>query len=222
MPADDAMMATINADAANDLGSQSAFYDSNVHVNFDDASILHSAHQQHHFAPWDIPPFPHNVPQINPFEIPPAPEDVSPDSGLIMTRQRRAILHRQSALIEPDSSTAQVSLWLSTRYNFAAHHVIDALYFSDVHVFRAAPVSVTVPRSSARQPYPSAGFSPELPSRRLASRYPFENYIMGQCLGRFDLLCPASDPREHLELPFERLHWQSGLAREYSEYLDIP
>lgn len=135
MPADDAMMATINADAANDLGSQNAFYDPNVHVSFNDTSILHSAHQQHHFAPWDISPFPHNVPQINPFEIPTAPEDVSPDSGPIMTRRRRAILHRQSALIEPDSSTTQVSFSLFTRHIFSAHHIIYFLYFSDVYVF---------------------------------------------------------------------------------------
>lgn len=136
MPADDAMMATINADAANDLGSQNAFYDPNVHVSFNDTATFHSAHQQHHFAPWDISPFPHhNVPQINPFEIPTAPEDAAPDTGPIMTRRRRAILHRQSALIEPDSSTAQVSFSLFTRHILAAHHIIYPLYFSDVYVF---------------------------------------------------------------------------------------
>jgi hypothetical protein len=141
MPADDAMMATLNtdADAANDLGSQNAFYDPNpnVHVGFNDTSILH---QQHHFAPWDISPFPHNiphVPQINPFEIPTAPEGVPSDTGPIMTRRRRAILHRQSALIEPDSSTAaaQVSFSLFTRHIFSAYHVHYLLYFLDVYLF---------------------------------------------------------------------------------------
>jgi len=219
MPADDTMVATINADAANDLGSQNAFYDPNVHVNFNDPSILHSAHQQHHFAPWDLPPY--NVPQINPFEIPTAPEGVSPDTGPIMTRRRRAILHRQSALIEPDSSTAQVSLWLSTHINFWAHHINHTLYFSDVYVFRAAPLSLTVYCSSARQPHPSAGFSLQLQSRRLTFCYPFQSTVMGQCLRRFDLLRFARNSGEHLQLPFERLHWQSSLSREYSEHLDI-
>jgi hypothetical protein len=210
MPADDAMMATINsADAANDLGSQNAFYD---HVNFNDPSILHSAHQQHHFAPWDISPFPHNVPHIDPFEIPAPPEDVSPDPGSIMTRRRRAILHRQSALIEPDSSATQVSLSLSTRHKFAAYRTNYTPYFSDVYVFRAALLSFTVHRSSARQPHPPPGFSPKLQSRRLTSRYPLESSIMGQCLRWFDLLCPASNSGEHLKLPFEHLHRQSGLS----------
>jgi hypothetical protein len=176
---DDAIMATLNADAANDLGSQNAFYDPNVHVNFNDTSILHSAHQQHHFAPWDIPAFPHNVPQINPFEIPPAPDDVSPDSGSIMTRRRRAMLHRQSALIDADSSTAQVGLWLPTRNNSYAYHTNYALYFSDVYVFRAAPLSFAVRRSSAGEPHRSAVFSPRLQSPRLTSPYPFESTIMG-------------------------------------------
>lgn len=219
MPADDAMMATINADAANDLGSQNAFYDPNVHVNFNDASLLHSAHGGQHFAPWDIPAFAHNVSQINPFEIPTAQEDVSPDTGSIMTRRRRAILHRQSALIEPDSSAAQVSISLSTRFIFWAYHINLALYFQDVHVSRAAPLSLTVRCSSACQ-HPSAGFSPGLQSRRLTSYYAFQSTIMGQCLRRFDLLrSPCYS--EHLQLPFERLHWQSSFSREHSEYLDI-
>jgi hypothetical protein len=93
--------------------------------------------QSFNSASWDTSPFLIPFPQLNPFEIPTAPEDVNPDTGPIMTRRRRAILHRQSALIEPGSSTAaaQVSFSSSTWHISFTYHVHYLLYFSYVYLF---------------------------------------------------------------------------------------
>jgi hypothetical protein len=71
---------------------------------------------------------------ISPFLIPAAPEDINPDTGPIMPKRRRAILHRQSALIEPGSA-AQVSFSPSTCHISFAYHVHYLLYFSYVYLF---------------------------------------------------------------------------------------
>jgi hypothetical protein len=221
MPADDAMMATINADAANDLGSQNAFYDPNVHVNFNDASILHSAHQQHHFAPWDIPPS-HTM----------SPKSIHSRFLLLQrTSLQTLVYHDQTP---PRDSPPTISshrtrlidrtgqLFAFNRHIFSAHHInylasISQMFMSSEQLPYPSPFTVQAPAN----PIPRPPSPPRLQSRRLTSCYPFESSIMGQCLRRFDLLRLASDSGEHLKLPFERLHWQSSLSREYSEYLDV-